>query len=134
MYEVCRKINDEYLFDYIYKSKNSKGQQIVCETWMAEEGGIGVHINFSFYVTTKRKHGYQENITTGKDGLRSLLWAKSCLIDFLRKLDYENSRTSEPFKLIIFASDKRRYEIYKRTLLPLGFKIAYSPYKHFYYA
>ena len=79
MYDVQRESGKEYLDHYIYKSRNECNQIIVCEVYRT----YNETLNFAFYVTTKRKHGYQEGKTTGKDGIKSLLWAKKCLLDFI---------------------------------------------------
>lgn len=35
--------------------------------------------NFDFCIKSKRKFAYPENKITGKDGLKSLVWAYKCL-------------------------------------------------------
>lgn len=79
MYDIQREEGDTYLDHYIYKSRNEHNQIIICEAYRTIQGTI----NFCFFITTKRKHGYQEGKTTGKDGIKSLLWAKQCLLDFI---------------------------------------------------
>ena len=69
MYDIQRESGEEYLDHYIYKSRNECNQIIVCEVYRT----YNETLNFAFYVTTKRKHGYQEGKTTGKDGIKSLL-------------------------------------------------------------
>lgn len=128
MYEIDRKYVGEWRFNYIYKSKNSKGQIIICETWLTEEN----YINFSFYITTKRKKGFQNNISTGRDGIRSLIWAKNCLIDFLNIFN-ERRWGIDVNKLVVSATDKQRFNVYKRALIPLGFKVGKSKEKYLYY-
>lgn len=51
MYDVLRQKGEEYEDHYVYKSKNKCNQIIVCETWRTFKN----EINFSFYITSKRK-------------------------------------------------------------------------------
>lgn len=99
---------------YIYKAKNITGQILCFEVYKTPEGYFWV----SFYITTKRRDGYQEGKQTGRDGLKSLFWAKKCLLHFLEtKRSYYKGK-----KLLVQGADKRRFIAYKRSLIPLGFK------------
>lgn len=124
MYDINRIKDDNYEDSYTYKSKNEKGQIIVCEGYKTTEG----YINFSFYISTKRKDGYQEGKETGKDGVKSLLWAKKCLLDFIEF----SKRKYKGLILIVQSDDKRRKLVYERSLIPLGFKITKDKYKSLY--
>lgn len=89
MYDVHRELGNCYQDHYVYKSRNGYGQIIVCEIYRNWRNTL----NFTFYITTKRRDGYQYNRITGKDGIKSLLWAKRCLLDFLKFL---NGSIQEP--------------------------------------
>lgn len=123
MYDIYMEHGDEYVDHYIYRSRNRVNQIIVCEAYRTYDG----YINFMFYITTKRKKGYQYMKQTGKDGISSLLWAKNCLINFIffAKQAYPNDT------IIIDADDERRSIVYKRALLDLGFKQIYNKKKSF---
>lgn len=88
----------------------------------------GNELNFEFYITSKRKKGYQEQQITGKDGINSLIWAKKCLLDFIEfgKIHYKGDT------LVVYPADVRRRIVYEYALLPLGFKIQKDKYKSLY--
>lgn len=121
MYDVQRESGEEYLDHYIYKSRNECNQIIICEVYRT----YNETLNFAFYVTTKRKHGYQEGKTTGKDGIKSLLWAKKCLLDFIDYAKWKFPGDS----IEVYPDDERRRKVYEYALLPLGFKIMKDKYK-----
>lgn len=82
MYEIVRDYNKT---EYFYKAKNCMNQSLVFEVFIIElnEFSKSAIWNITFYICNKRKHGYQSNKITGKDGIKSLLWAKKCLLDFI---------------------------------------------------
>ena len=127
MYNVYRRKNPEYKDCYEYRSKNCYGQTIVCEAYRTLAG----YFNFTFYITTKRRDGYQENAITGKDGQKSLLWAKKCLEDFLEF--FKSNRWFKYDTLVVYPSDEKRRRVYEYALLPLGFKVMRDKYRSFYY-
>lgn len=123
MYEINPK---RTFHETTYKSKNKFGQTMILRIGKDPEWvGINFIYYVCFYITTKRKHGFQEGIQTGKDGLGSLLWAKKCIIDWI---EYERNsyHTPKNIELCIYASDRRRFEAYKYGLIPLGFKVSYT--------
>lgn len=121
MYEILRQRGEEYVDHYIYKSRNKANQIIVCEAYRTQDNNI----NFSFFITTKRKKGYQSLMITGKDGISSLLWAKQCLLDFITFAKHWYPRDT----ITVYADEKRRQAVYERALLPLGFKVHKGKYQ-----
>lgn len=101
--------------------RNECNQIIVCEVYRT----YNETLNFAFYITTKRKHGYQEGKITGKDGIKSLLWAKKCLLDFIDYAKWKFPGDS----IEVYPDDERRRKVYEYALLPLGFKIMKDKYK-----
>ena len=81
MYEIKLTENPNYYDTYHYISKNDKGQLI---NLILTPDVTNKHVKYyvQFYIG-KRKHGYQFGIETGKDGLKSLIWAKNCIKDFI---------------------------------------------------
>lgn len=75
-----------------------------------------------FWITTKRNQGYQEGLQTGKDGVKSLIWAKACLLNWIESAKKLKCRTSQ-YRLYIWSDDARRFKVYQRYLIPLGFKV-----------
>lgn len=122
MYEIELQKKDQYT--YIYKAKNSYNQLLTLEIFQSEDNNW----NVCFFITSKRKKGYQKLQQTGKDGLSSLIWAKNCVIDWI----FEMKRLHKKLKLYVYADDKRRRNVYKRYLLPLGFQIEKSKYQPLY--
>ena len=75
-----------------------------------------------FWITTKRNQGYQQGLQTGKDGVKSLVWAKTCLLNWIEKAKALKHDTPE-YRLYIWSDDSRRFNVYKRYLIPLGFQV-----------
>jgi hypothetical protein len=124
MYDINREKDESYEDCYVYKSKNEHGQVIVCEGYRTTDG----YINFSFYITTKRKSGFQYGKVTGKDGVKSLLWAKKCLLDFISF----SKRKFKGFILIVHPDDNRRRKVYEHYLIPLGFNVTKDKHRSLY--
>lgn len=70
----------------------------------------------SFQVDNKKYNKFKYREQTGTDGLKSLLWAKNCLKDFISKLD----RTRDNIVVVCW-SDSKRKNAYIRALKDLGF-------------
>lgn len=114
MYEIDPIKNDDYVDCYVYKAKNEAGQRICLEIFRSLDEALWV----TFYITTKKRDGFQEDTITGRDGIKSLIWAKKCLLDFIkrRKRQFHGSR------LCIKGTDERRFNVYKRALETYGFR------------
>lgn len=123
LYEIERKIDKDYYHSYFYQSKNEYGQIIRCECYQTDYNKK--EYNFTFCIKNKRKLNFPQGQITGKDGIKSLVWAYKCLIDCIEflKCYYPNST------LIVYGDTIRKQKIYQRYLLPLGFKIRQSRYK-----
>lgn len=127
IYEINREKETDYRNAYYYKSKNEQNQIITFSFYETDK--IGEYY-VTFFITSKRKKGFQKLITTGKDGIKSLLWAKECLIDAIK---YLKEFKSDAKYIIVGADDERRRKVYQRSLIPLGFKInQYSKEKELY--
>lgn len=87
---------------------------MVFEVYLCVTGELDV----SFYITTKRRKGFQENVSTGKDGIKPLIWARNCLLDFIRFGHYRY----KDWTVLVHATDKKRFNVYRAALEPLGFK------------
>ena len=108
--------------NFSYKSKNSANQ-------IMELKILNIYPNekrfwVSFCVMTKRKHGFLENVSTGKSGISSLLWAKNCLKDFISWAKISGFYTG--WEISIFPSNKQRKIVYDYGLKDLGFKSCYD--------
>lgn len=73
----------------------------------------------SFDIVNKRKENFKYKEQTGKDGLKSLLWAKKCIQDFIEN---EIDKTKENVILIQW-TDIKRGKAYIRGLESMGFKL-----------
>lgn len=73
-----------------------------------------------FYITDKKKHGYKFLEQTGKDGIKSLLWAKKCLLDFIN--NQINKRIDN--QIIIYWDNIKRKKVYEWGLKEFGFKMS----------
>lgn len=122
-YEIKRKIKKGYLNYYFYQSKNDCGQTIRCEFFQISE--YKKDFNFSFCIKQKRKLNFPSGQITGKDGIKSLIWAYRCLLDCINTLKWLFPGSI----LYVYGDTKRKQKIYQRYLLPLGFQINKSKYK-----
>lgn len=103
---------------YIYKSKNDAGQIINLQVDSEEYDNL-VYWNVVFWVG-KNSRRYEYNQQTGRDGLRSLLWAKRCLVHFMTTVERNHLRQH----LLVGWDNNRRKKTYERGLRDLGFRYA----------
>ena len=114
------KIKDEN-GNIIYKIKNSYGQFLNLKFEYIPYDKF-IDWNVVFYIG-KRKQGYQYLKQTGKDGIKSLLWAKKCIIEFIDMLQKNYIYNNKTNNICIGWDDKRRKEIYTWGLRDLEFKL-----------
>lgn len=100
MYDIKLKKDNRYIGVYHYTTKNEAGQILYLE-FLKEETNKHTFYYVLFHIG-KRKKGYQFMETTGKDGLKSLLWAKACIKDFIEQVNGNG---------VLFFSDKIRHTI-----------------------
>lgn len=125
MYDYNIIEDPDFMDDYIYKSRNEFNQILQLEIYRYDERCFYV----TFFITTKRVKGYQSLKQTGKDGIKSLLWTKYCIIDFIDKFKDKYHRSV----IKIYADDVRRLNVYERGLTEIGFKKSYTKPKYLYY-
>ena len=121
MYDIVISKNREYYKAYYFKSKNECNQTLHLEVFGCDCNVFNQSdtYNVKFYITTKRKKGYQLLKQTGRDGIKSLSWAKKCILFFMQQgILKKNDR------IVVFADDKKRMNAYERGLIPIGFKPA----------
>lgn len=109
--------------NYYYKSKNEFGQIILLKLT-----SVMTYKHISYWVCFqigKRKDGYKYMQTTGKDGLKSLIWAKNCIKNFIESIKNRTNfyLTDETLKysVIIQWDDNRRRNVYYYGLKSLRF-------------
>lgn len=118
-YYVVKPVrNTEYTTCYDYKAKNSQGQILHCSIYWS----TGQYFTIEIHVTTKRKNKPEDGDITGKDGIKSFIWAKECLEDFLKNIAPRYK--GDKFK--IYAANDRLLKIYYAKLKSLGFVYKYS--------
>lgn len=100
----------------VYKTKSATGQ-ILTFAIDPYECDNAVYWTVVFWIG-KRKQGYQYKKQTGNDGLKPLIWAKSCLVDFMSKLN-----DGKRHHVCISWDDNKRKRVYARGLSDLGFKM-----------
>lgn len=119
-YEI-KRIRQDHL-EYYYKTKNELNQIITISFYSFNVNGILKSWSVELYIG-KRKHKskfFEECVSTGKDGVKSLVWAKKCLEEFIAYLiEYQNERNHN---IIIYASNSKRMRVYVRGLSSLDFK------------
>lgn len=128
MYNIKAAKDDNYVDCWTYRSKNEYNQTILLEIYQIDDNPN--YMNVKFNVATKRKHGFREGEITGKDGIKSFVWAKYCIIHFLD--NYSTISRLKDKVLVIYPANARLRKIYERSLIPLGFKINKSKYRELY--
>ena len=109
MYDIDLQKDREHVNSYYYKSKNEYGQIITLEIYeIYKEPGF---MNVTFYIATKRKNG-----------MKSLSWAKQCLMNFINNNIWRNFLKGKV--LLVYPANNRLRRIYERSLIPIGFKVA----------
>ena len=81
MYEINLTKSTEYMDTYYFKTKNELNQILYLEIFNSNWSEFSLNKTYyvMFKINTKRKHGYQYLKQIGKDGLKSLMWAKKCI-------------------------------------------------------
>lgn len=106
--------------DIKYQTKNTNGQtlRLIFSQWYYQKKRrIDWYICFD--IADKRKNKFKYKQQTGTDGIRSLLWAKNCIKDFI-----ENEIRKDIDNVIIVQwDDNKRRKVYERGLKELGFKL-----------
>jgi hypothetical protein len=117
MYRINPIRSNIYQDTYDFKTKNQFGQLLELQIYNYDWNEFNINASYAikFHITTKRKHGYQYLKQTGRDGLKSLLWAKECIKYFI------DNKLKNKDKIVIFADDNKRLNIYKWGLKDLGF-------------
>lgn len=120
MYEINLTKNNEYIDTYYFKTKNELNQTLYLEIFNSNwsEFALTKTYNVTFKINNKRKHGYQYLKQVGKDGLKSLIWAKNCIKYFIENILKENDL------ITIYADDIQRFNVYTRGLKDLKFYIS----------
>lgn len=120
MYDINLTKSTEYYNTYIFKTKNKNNQTLELLIFISDFSEFNLNNTYcvTFKINTKRKHGYQLLKQTGKDGIKSLLWAKNCIEYFI------NNKLHNGDKIVIYADDSKRFKVYIRGLKSLKFDVA----------
>ena len=113
MYSIQRKssYNESYERIYYYECKNDSGQPMIFYITHKDKKYYFV----TFYISSKKKRDFETLKQTGRDGLKPLIWAKSCLKDFIENVAKKGDL------IIVDYDDVRRKRVYARGLKELGF-------------
>lgn len=102
----------------IFKSKNEFGQILNLKINPDEYNSV-IFWDVCFWIG-KRNKCYQWMNQTGHDGIKSLIWAKSCIVEFIEK--YKLEKHSKTCHICINWDDNHRRNVYARGLKDLGFE------------
>lgn len=106
--------------DIKYQTTNANGQtirMIFFKWYYPLKRRVDWYVCFD--IVDKRKENFKYKQQTGTDGLRSLVWAKSCIKDFIaHEIDREVENA-----IIVQWDDNKRRKAYERGLKELGFKL-----------
>lgn len=121
MYNINRDISKEFRNAYTYQSINSFGQILKLDIYESNDSPLDhIHYCVTFHITSKKRLGFQSLKTTGKDGIKSLLWAKSCIIDFIEHMNMVDIKYGH---ITVFWDDSKRKRIYCYWLKNIGFNL-----------
>lgn len=123
MYDIELKTSTVWMNSFSYTSKNDSGQ--IIHLLLSGERKQKHIFYFVMFQIGKRKDGFQYMKTTGKDGLKSLFWAKNCIkhfIEYLKNQSY-TLETDKDIKhtVVVQWNDNRRRNTYYRGLKSLKF-------------
>lgn len=82
------------------------------------------HVALQIYKKKSKYYLFEKYIHSGSGDITSLLLAKEMLIEF--EEDYLSGKINQHFdsiRLEVTGLDKRRFNIYKRSLIPLGYNL-----------
>ena len=122
-------MNSYHAEDNIIKKLKNNKDTIILEFSLLNDFTKYTNIpiyNVSLQIFRKKSNYYlfQEHIHSGSGDITSLLLAKEMLIEF--EEDYLSGKINQYFdsiRLEITGLDKRRFNIYKRSLIPLGYTL-----------
>lgn len=118
MYEINLLKDSQYKDSWYFKTKNEFNQTLFLELYVLE--GSVFKKNKTYYTTfriqTKKKLNYQFLKSTGKDGLKSLIWAKKCIQHFMNEILLSGDKI-----IIIIADDNKRFKAYQYGLKKIKF-------------
>ena len=117
MYDVNIQKHKDYYKAYYFKTKNMYNQTLFLEISPDRISQKNTMYFVTFTINSKRKQGYQYLKSTGKDGLKSLMWAKQCIEYFINNI--LNSEES----IVIYADNSQRFKVYEYGLRKLKFQI-----------
>ena len=109
----------DYFECYAYNAKNNVGQSMYVGINAIKGGFYDCSNNLVwsivFYVTSKKKRGYEELKQTGKDGIKTLIWAKQCIKHFIE------NKCKKGDLFIVCWDDVKRKNVYAYGLKDIGF-------------
>ena len=119
MYNISRDTSKEFRNAYTYQSINSFGQTLKLDIYESlDSPSDRIHYCVTFHITSKKRLGFQHLKSTGKDGIKSLLWAKSCIVEFIEHIETGDINHG---RITVYWDDSRRKKIYCHGLKNLGF-------------
>ena len=112
MYPINRvRTKDEYRNEmYLYECINSANQKVRFYLTNYDTYYFAV-----LYIMSKKKREFETLKQTGKDGLKSLVWVKNCMKDFIDNIAKKDDL------IIVQWDDSRRKRAYAYGLKSLGF-------------
>ena len=122
-------MNSYHAEDNIIKKLKNNKDTIILEFSLLNDFTKYTNIpiyNVSLQIFRKKSKYYlfQEHIHSGSGDITSLLLAKEMLIEF--EEDYLSGKINQNFdsiRLEVAGLDRRRFNIYKRSLIPLGYTL-----------
>lgn len=117
MYDVDIKKHKHYYKAYYFKTKNMFNQTLFLEIYPERISQKNTMYFVTFTINNKRRQGYQYLKSTGKDGLKSLIWAKRCIQYFI------NNILNLGESIVIYADNSQRFKVYEYGLRKLKFQI-----------
>lgn len=111
--------------NYFAKETLPSGQTIYIE-FQQEESNKYTYYGIYLEIFDKKKSIYNNDScckSTGKDGIKGLLWAKQKIIEFEEYI-LGNNRYNHKIIIYCLWSDNRRRDVYERGLTKMGYKFS----------
>ena len=107
---------------YYYKTKNEANQIIQMTFYIFNNDNVTIKWSIELYIgkRNKKSKSFEECISTGKDGIKSLIWSKKCMKDFISFLT--NNWSNRNHTIFVYAINSKRMKVYTKGLSSLDFK------------
>ncbi len=121
MFKIRNRYEDFYRYVDYYDDKILDSGQIIKIEFQKDLSNSKHYYSIYLVVMNKRKSEESTYLaTTGKDGLKGLIWAKSKIIEFEKFI--KDKYIDKPIVIYCQWDNNRRRNVYERGLRSIGYK------------